>query len=190
MQHRNTTHGLNHRINSVLLSRIATARKVDGGRVRHCDVISDIPFFYISHWWRQTLNIYTSEARVSTDHGIKHNTCIEFTCHTKGRNLKLCSDYELRKNTLYLTIMGELRGVFSKLYSCFRRVQSEWLLLHYGCKLITYRSTTASHAVQSALDYGILRDLYHWCQTQWPNTGYSLKEIIKTDLNIFIHILT
>ena len=35
---------LNHRINSVLLGRIAAAMKVDGSRDRHCDAINDVPF--------------------------------------------------------------------------------------------------------------------------------------------------
>ena len=34
----------NHRINTALLARIAAARKVDGGRDRHCGVIADVPF--------------------------------------------------------------------------------------------------------------------------------------------------
>ena len=33
----------NYRINTALLSRIAPAVKLDGGRDRHCDVISDVP---------------------------------------------------------------------------------------------------------------------------------------------------
>ena len=38
--------GLNHHtcINTVLLGRIAAARKADGGCDRHCDVINDVPF--------------------------------------------------------------------------------------------------------------------------------------------------
>ena len=37
--------GLNHRINTVLLGRIAAPRKAAGGRDRHCDVIID---FHVS----------------------------------------------------------------------------------------------------------------------------------------------
>ena len=36
--------GLNHCINTVLLDPIAAARKADGGRDRHCDIISGVPF--------------------------------------------------------------------------------------------------------------------------------------------------
>ena len=35
--------GLNHRINTVLLGRIAAARKMDGGLHRYCDVINNAP---------------------------------------------------------------------------------------------------------------------------------------------------
>ena len=37
-------YGLNHCINTVLLSRIRAARKADGGWDCHCDVINDVPF--------------------------------------------------------------------------------------------------------------------------------------------------
>ena len=36
--------GLNHHMNIVLFGGIAAARKVDGGRNCHCDVINNIPF--------------------------------------------------------------------------------------------------------------------------------------------------
>ena len=53
---------LNHRINSVLLGRIAAARKVDSGRDRRVIAIitSSMTFLspYTSQWWRQTLNTF------------------------------------------------------------------------------------------------------------------------------------
>ena len=48
--------GFNHRINTVLLGRIAAARKVDGGCDRHCDVINGVPF-------RLYLTLMTSNVR-------------------------------------------------------------------------------------------------------------------------------
>ena len=70
-------YGLNHRINTVLLGRIAVARKVDGGCDRHCDVSMTFPSLYILRLWRQTWDtrlyltvISQSEARVSTEHGM------------------------------------------------------------------------------------------------------------------------
>ena len=51
---------LNHRINSVLLGRIAAAREEDGRRDRRVIAIvtSSMTFLslYISRWWRKTLN--------------------------------------------------------------------------------------------------------------------------------------
>ena len=53
---------------------------------------------YISRWWRQTWDtppyltvVNQSEARISTEHGIKHYTEL----NTTEWQLKLCSDYEL-----------------------------------------------------------------------------------------------
>ena len=50
---------------------------MDGSHDRHCDIINDVPLFYISRWWHWTLNmclyfmvISQSGARVSTEHGI------------------------------------------------------------------------------------------------------------------------
>ena len=41
-------------------------------------------------------------------HDIEHNT--------EGRKLKLCSDFELTKDTQYLVFMGELCGVFCEFF--------------------------------------------------------------------------
>ena len=68
----------NHRINTVLLGRIAASGKVDGGRDRHCDVINDALFsLYLilmtsNVKYVSIVNGYysQSEARVSTVHGI------------------------------------------------------------------------------------------------------------------------
>ena len=84
--------GLNHRLNTVLLDRIAAARKADVGRDRHCEVINDVPFslyftLMMPKW--DTCIYFTvvsqSEARVATEHGIKQ--AIEH--NTKGRKLEL-----------------------------------------------------------------------------------------------------
>ena len=65
--------GLNYLINTVLLGGLGAARKVDGVRDRHCDVLPH----YTSRWWRQTWDtclyltvVSQSEARVITEHGI------------------------------------------------------------------------------------------------------------------------
>ena len=70
--------GLNNRINTVLLDRIAVVRKADGGRDRHCDVINDVPFsLFFTLMTSNVRYVYIyftvvsqSEARVSTEHGI------------------------------------------------------------------------------------------------------------------------
>ena len=52
----------NHRINTMLLGRIAAARDVDGNRDRHCDAINYVTLPSVVRY---------PEARVSTEHGIK-----------------------------------------------------------------------------------------------------------------------
>ena len=71
--------GVHHCINTVLLGRIAAARKVGSGRDRDSDVISDVLSLYILRRWRQMWDrciyftvVSQSEARVSTEHGIKY----------------------------------------------------------------------------------------------------------------------
>ena len=78
--------GLNHCINTVLLDRIAAARKADGGRDRHCDAISDV--FFSSYFTLMTLN---------------WDTCINFTVvsqvaqllwrHNNNRTITICFTY-------------------------------------------------------------------------------------------------
>ena len=76
--------GVNKCINTVLLGRIAAARKVDGGRDRHRDVINDALlslyiyiYLYISRWWHQTWDrciyfmlISQPDERVGNENGI------------------------------------------------------------------------------------------------------------------------
>ena len=73
--------GLNHYINTVLLGRIAAARKADGGRDHHCDVINHVPFSLYSTLMTSTCDtcmyftvVSQSEARVRAEHGIKYKT--------------------------------------------------------------------------------------------------------------------
>ena len=51
--------GRNHCINTVVLDRIAMARKVDGGRERHCDVISNAYFSLYLRLIKREIRVYT-----------------------------------------------------------------------------------------------------------------------------------